>query len=140
MKHEKSYHEDAGRTPSKRQQVFVVDDDISVCRALGVLLSTFGFDVDTFSSADVFFSVVSDGTPGCLILDIRMPGCDGWMALERIMGSGRVRPVIVISADKHSLNYERALKAGAVGYLQKPFDDQSLVDLIRAAFARDGDN
>jgi FixJ family two-component response regulator len=116
-----------------KKQIFVVDDDASVCRALAVLLATYGFSVDTFSSSDVFFNIVSDSTPGCLILDIHMPGLDGWCALERIIKSGSKRPVIIISADKKSGNHERALKAGAVGYLQKPFNDQALVGLINIA-------
>jgi len=122
-----------------KKQIYIVDDDESVCRSLGILLATYGFTVDTFSSAEEFFCAVPDSTPGCLIMDIHMPGLDGWKAQQRIIESGSKRPVIIISAEKISINYERALKAGAVGYLQKPFNDQALVDLINIAVEEKGE-
>ena len=67
-------------------------------------------------------------------MDIHMPGLDGWEALKQIFTLGFKLPVIIISASKNSENNERALKAGAIGYLQKPFLGQSLVDLINGAF------
>ncbi|MFA5145645.1 MAG: response regulator [Candidatus Omnitrophota bacterium] len=115
------------------KQIFIVDDDASVCRALAVLLATYGFTVDTFTCAEEFFNAVPNSVSGCLILDIHMPGLDGWKAQQHIIESGSKRPVIIISADKNDVNYKRALKAGAVGYLQKPFNDQALVDLINIA-------
>ena len=121
---------------SKREQIFIVDDDESVCRALSMLLATYGFTVNTFPSAEEFFSAVPNSAPGCLIMDIRMPGLDGWKAQQRLIKSGSKRPVIIISADKHDVNHERALKAGAVGYLQKPFNDHALVDLINIALEK----
>jgi FixJ family two-component response regulator len=119
-------------------QIFIVDDDASVCCALGILLTTYGFKIDTFTSAKDFFRAVPNNVPGCLILDIHMPGLDGWEALKRIIKSGSKRPVIIISADKSSVNYERAMKAGASGYLQKPFDGLALVDFIRSALGNKG--
>ncbi len=120
----------------ENKQIFVVDDDKSVCRALGVLLDTYGFSVKTFICAEDFFSVVSNIDLGCLILDIHMPELDGWETLQRLLKSGSNRPVIIMSADKNGGLNERAKKAGAVGYLQKPFDDQALVDLINIANSR----
>ncbi|MFH2137320.1 MAG: response regulator [Candidatus Omnitrophota bacterium] len=117
----------------KNQQVFVVDDDESVCRALSMLLSTYGFIVDAFTCAEGFFQAVPNSVSGCLVMDIHMPGVDGWKALQRIKESGSSRPVIMISADKNEELNEKALKAGAAGFLQKPFNDQALVDLIKAA-------
>ena len=114
-------------------QIFIVDDDESVCCALGILLVTYGFIVETFNSAKDFFHAVPKSAPGCLILDIHMPKLDGWEALKRIIKSGSKRPVIIISADKGSVNYERAIEAGAAGYLQKPFNDRELVDFINTA-------
>ena len=119
-----------------KKQIFIVDDDASVCRSLKCLLMTFGFEVRTFLSAEKFFSAVPDSAPGCLILDIHMPGLDGWEALKRIIKSKFRRPVIIISADKDGGLHERALKVGAVGSLQKPFNDQALVDLIKVALGR----
>ncbi|MDD5668591.1 MAG: response regulator [Candidatus Omnitrophica bacterium] len=126
----------AARMFLEKKQIYIVDDDVSVCRALGVLLSTYGFTVDTFTCAEAFFSAVPNSVSGCLILDIHMPGLDGWKAQQRIIESGSKRPVILISAGKNGANYDRALKAGAVGYLQKPFKDRVLVDLINAAFEK----
>ena len=117
----------------KNKQIFVVDDDESVCRALSVLLGTYGFTVDTFTSAVEFFSAVPNNVPGCLIMDIHMPLLDGWETLAHLTKLGSSRPVIIISADKNGGLKERSLKAGAAGYLQKPFNDQALVDLINVA-------
>ena len=115
--------------PLDKKQIYIVDDDESVCRALKSLLMTFDFDVKTFNSAQSFFDNVSKDDPGCLILDIHMSGMDGWETQKRILDSGSKRPVIFISAAKDNVK-DRALKVGAVGFLQKPFDGQTLVDLI----------
>ena len=117
----------------EKKQIYVVDDDKSVCRSLGLLLATYGFTVDTFPCAEAFFSSVPDSAAGCLIMDIHMPGLDGWKAQQRIIESGSKRPVIIISAEKNGGLNDKALKAGAAGYLQKPFNDQALVDLINIA-------
>jgi len=116
-----------------KKQIYIVDDDESVSRALGILLGTYGFTVDTFKAAGDFFSVVPNSAAGCLILDIHMPGLDGWKTLEHLLTSGSKRPVIMISADKDAGLEEKALKAGAAGYLQKPLNDRALVDLINTA-------
>ncbi len=124
----------------ENKQIFIVDDDESVCRALSILLATYGLIVDTFTSAEAFFRAVPNNVPGCLLLDIHMPTLDGWETLYRLSTSGSSRPVIIISADKNGGLNERALKAGAVGYLQKPFNDQALVDLIKVAFEKQRKN
>ncbi len=117
-----------------KKQIYIVDDDESVCRSLKLLMGTYGFLVETFPSADKFFSAVPNSALGCLIMDIHMPGLNGWEAQEKLMKSGSNRPVIIITADKNDGLEEQALKAGAVGFLQKPFNDQELVDLINLAF------
>jgi FixJ family two-component response regulator len=117
----------------ENKQIFIVDDDESVCRALSVLLVTYGFTVDTYTCAEDFFRAVPNNVAGCLILDIHMPKIDGWEALDYLHASGSNRPVIIMSADKNGGLDARALKAGAVGALQKPFNDQALVDLINVA-------
>jgi FixJ family two-component response regulator len=123
---------------SDKKQVFIVDDDESVCRALKLLMMTYGFGVATFTSARKFFSVVKNDTPGCLVLDIHMPGLNGWDTKKKLVASGCHRPVIIITADKEDGLYERTLNAGALGPLQKPFNDQDLVDLINLAFKSEG--
>jgi len=121
-----------------KKQIFIVDDDESVCRVLKLLLGTYGFKVNTFNSAENFFHSVPNSASGCLVLDIHMPGLDGWETLQNIFLSGPGRPVIIISADKNGGINNRAVKAGAVGFLQKPFNDQALIDLIKVAIEREG--
>jgi two-component system response regulator FixJ len=124
------YLKECGKMLADKKQVFVVDDDVSVCRALGILLCAHGFMVGTYISAEKFFSAVPDNVQGCLVMDIHMPGLDGWEALRRVVKSGSKRPVIIMSADRNGGINERALRSGAVGYLQKPFNDQALINLI----------
>ena len=113
-----------------KRQIYIVDDDESVCRALKSLLESYNFEVKTFNSAKSFFDSVPNDDSGCLVLDIHMPGLDGWETQKRVLKSGSKRQVIFISAEKQDNAQDRALKVGAVGFLQKPFDGQSLVDLI----------
>lgn len=118
--------------------IFIVDDDESVCRALKALLTTYGFTVRGFNSAQSFFDTVPNDMPGCLVLDIHMPGVDGWAMQRQILASGSDRPVIFISAEKKENAAGRALDVGAVGFLQKPVDGQTLVDLIHLASRNTG--
>ena len=122
--------------PKDNKQIYIVDDDASVCRALSMMLTLYGFTVDTFNSTDEFISAVPKGSPGCLILDIHMPGFDGWESQRHLLISESSRPVIIISADKDETFKEKALKAGAAGYLQKPFNDHALVDFINGALEK----
>ena len=133
MKPEKLHLKEGGKLLSKNKQIFIVDDDESICRALSILLITCGFNVDTFTSAEEFFRAVTNSDSGCLLLDIHMSWLDGWGALKRIIKYGYKCPVIIISADKNGELNDKALKAGAVGFLQKPFNDQALIDLIKVA-------
>ncbi len=116
---------------SNKNHFYIVDDDESVCRALGTLLGTYGFSTKSFSCAEEFFSAVPNSAPGCLILDIHLPGINGWEAQQRLSDSGSKRPVILISSDEDGGRMKQVFQAGAVGYLQKPFKDQELADLIR---------
>ena len=117
---------------SNNKNVYIVDDDESVCRALKTLLTTYDFVVKTFNSAKSFFDSVSIDAPGCLLLDIYMPVMDGWAVQKRIKDSGSRRPVIFISAENPEIVEDRALKTGAVGFFQKPVNGQMLVDLINS--------
>ena len=118
------------KIPLEKKQIYILDDDESVLRALKLLMVSYGFAVDVFSSADEFFSVVPNSAPGCLILDIHMTGLNGWETLRRLTETGSKRPVIVITADKDDRFKEKALKAGAVGFLQKPFEDHYLLHMV----------
>ena len=119
---------------SNNKNVYIVDDDESVCRALKTFLMTFDFEVKTFNSAKSFFDAVSNDDHGCLVLDIHMPDVDGWAMHKKIIDSGSKRPVIFISAEKQDDAANRALKAGAVGFLQKPFEDHFLLHMVNQVF------
>ena len=122
---------------NNNKNVYIIDDDESVCRALKTLLTTYDFVVKTFNSAKSFFDSVSNDDPGCLLLDIFMPGMDGWAVQKRIMDSGSKRIVIFISAENPDIVEDRALKSGAAGFFQKPVNGQMLVDLINSASKED---
>lgn len=120
---------------SDKKKTFIVDDDVSVCRAMSLLLESYGFDVRSFSSAEDFFSAVPDNMPGSLIMDIHMPGLGGMEALKRLFIAGSQRPIIIITADKNGGMKKKVLKLGAVGFIQKPVDEQELVGLINNTYA-----
>ncbi len=124
----------------EKKQLYIVDDDESVCRALSLLLDTYGFEVHTFASAAVFLNSILKHTPGCLILDVHMPGMDGFALQQKLNSNGFRIPIIFISADKDLKFSEQYLEAaGAIGFLQKPFNDQELVDLINSVVEKKGD-
>ena len=118
----------------ENKQIYIVDDDASVCRALSLLLDTFGFGVRTFVSAAEFLNSILKHVPGCLILDVHMPEMDGFALQQKLNSNGFRIPIIFMSADKNLKFSEQYFKAaGAVGFLQKPFNDQALVNLINVA-------
>ena len=119
---------------SDKKQLYIVDDDESVRRSLKLLMVSYEFTVDTFSSAEEFFTAVPNSAEGCLILDIHMPGLNGWDTQQKLTKEGYNLPVIVISADKDGDFKEKALKAGAVGFLRKPFEDHYLLHMVNQVF------
>ena len=119
---------------SDKKQIYIVDDDESLRRSLKLLLVSYGFAVETFSSAEEYFKVVPNSAKCCLVLDIHMPVLNGWGALKRLTEAGYNHPVIVITADKGENLRDKALKAGAVGFLQKPFSDHYLLHLVKHVF------
>jgi len=124
----------------EKKQIYIVDDDESVCRALSLLLDTYGFGVQTFASAAEFLNSVIKHAPGCLILDVHMTEMDGFALQQKLNSNGFRIPIIFISADKNLKFSEVYLKAaGAVGFLQKPFNDRELVDLINIAVEEKGE-
>ena len=121
----------------ENKKVYIVDDDESVCRALGLLLGTFGFEMQTFASAAEFLGSVVKQASGCLIVDVHMAGMDGFALQQKLNADGFRIPIIFISANKNLKFSEQYLKtAGVVGFLQKPFNDQVLVDLINSAIEK----
>ena len=124
---------------SDKKQLYIVDDDESVRRSLKLLMVSYEFTVDTFSSAEEFFTAVPNSAEGCLILDIHMPRLNGWDTQQKLTKEGYNLPVIVISADKDGDFKEKALKAGAVGFLRKPFEDHHLLHMVNRVFYKTAD-
>lgn len=115
------------------RKVCVVDDDVSLRRALRRLIMGAGFSVETFESAEAFLSAQRDGDTACLVLDVNLGGLNGFELYERLAASGRSIPVIFITAYDNPSYQERALAAGAVAYFRKPFDDEPLIEAIHRA-------
>jgi FixJ family two-component response regulator len=110
--------------------VYVVDDDESMCKALDRLMRSAGLEVRTFTSPMAFLNEGCQDVPGCLVLDMRMPGMGGLELQERLNASGCRMPIIFISAHEDEQTRACAMKRGAVAFLHKPFDDQILLDAI----------
>jgi len=117
--------------------VFVVDDDPSMRRSLDSLLRSVGHDVRLFSSAPEFMQSVRADVPGCILLDVRLPGMSGLAFQQELTKSGVALPIIFITGHGDVPMTVRAMKAGAVEFLTKPFDDQVLLDAIHVALERD---
>jgi FixJ family two-component response regulator len=120
-----------------RPAVFVIDDDQSMRRSLDALLRSVALDVHLFSSAEEFMSAKRPEAPGCLVLDVRMPGMSGLTFQQELAKAGVALPIIFISGHGDVPMTVRAMKAGAVEFLTKPFDDQVLLDAIHTAIERD---
>lgn len=117
--------------------VFVIDDDESIREALKDLLESVGLRVETFASAPEFLQSRNSDVPSCLVLDIRMPGLSG-LDLQREMAEANIHtPIIFITGHGDIPMTVRAMKAGAVEFLTKPFRDQDLLDAIQQALDRD---
>ena len=110
--------------------VLVVDDDASVCRSVARLLRASGYAVQTFSRAAAFLAAVGPKSRGCVLLDVTMPRMSGLEAQVVLRARGIALPVIALSARDSSQVRERARERGAQFFLQKPVDDQALLDAI----------
>ena len=117
--------------------VFVIDDDESIREALKSLIRSVGLSVETFASAQEFLQSKRPNLPACLILDVRMPGLSG-LDLQRDLTEANIHiPIIFITGHGDIPMSVRAMKAGAVEFLTKPFRDQDLLDAIQQALERD---
>ena len=117
--------------------VFVIDDDESIRESLKSLIRSVGLSVRTFASADEFLQSERPDVPACLILDVRMPGLSG-LDLQRDLSETNIHlPIIFITGHGDIPMSVRAMKAGAVEFLTKPFRDQDLLDAIQQALERD---
>ncbi len=116
---------------------FIVDDDLSVRRAIQRLASSVGLKVETHGSAQEFLDSYSPSNPGCLVLDVRMPGLSGLDLQDELNARGITIPVVFMSGHGDVPMSVRAMKAGAVDFISKPFNDQVLLDAIQHALAQD---
>jgi FixJ family two-component response regulator len=117
--------------------VFIVDDDAPMRESLKNLMRSVGLRVEVFASAQEFLRSTRPDVPGCLVLDVRLPGLSG-LDLQRQMAEGdRDMPIIFITGHGDIPMTVQAMKAGAVEFLTKPFRDQELLDAIQQALARD---
>ena len=115
--------------------VYVVDDDEAMRSSLKWLIESVGLRVETFGSADEFLSCYYPGRMGCLLLDVRMPGMSG-LDLQDYLANRHIQlPVIIITGHGDVLMAVRAMKAGALDFIEKPFNDEALLDAIRRALA-----
>jgi RNA polymerase sigma factor (sigma-70 family) len=116
--------------------VFIVDDDASVREALKSLIRSVGLDVELFGSATEFLETQRPDAPSCLVLDVRLPGISGLDLQHRLADANVHIPIIIITGHGDIPMSVRAMKAGAIEFLTKPFRDQDLLDAIQVALER----
>jgi FixJ family two-component response regulator len=112
--------------------IAIVDDDASVCEALESLLKSIGFQTASFTSAGSFLDSPQFPNVSCVVLDVSMPNMDG-LELQRHLASTNPIPIIFITAHRDEKTRERALRAGAISFLNKPFSDEALIDSLYSA-------
>jgi FixJ family two-component response regulator len=118
--------------------VFVVDDDAAVRKSLVRLLKSAGYHTESFASADEFLERwQANPVPGCVLLDIMMPGLDGLQLQQKLETSAYEIPIIFITGHGDIPSSVKAMKAGAVDFFPKPFNDEDLLKAIREAIERD---
>jgi len=119
--------------------IAVVDDDASVCRAISRLLRSLGMNANTFTSGHEFLEQIEtmpSFDPDCVVLDVQMPGMNGLEVQELLVRGDKPLPVIFITAHDEIGVRERALQAGAVAFLRKPFNDELLIKTLDEAIKR----
>ena len=120
----------------KSTVIYVVDDDVSVCRALGLLLKSHGIRSETFTSAEAFLAFDHPKVLSCLVLDIRLPNING-LALQELMAErGIITPIVFITGHGSISMTVKAMKAGAIDFLSKPFTSKELLAAITLALSK----
>ncbi len=117
--------------------VFVVDDDPSVLKSMKWLLESDGFNVRTYTSAEDLLDSYDPGTPGCLILDVCMPGMNGLQLQEELVERGVGLPIVFMTGRGDVPASVRAMKLGAVDFVEKPIGDEELLGLVREVIEKD---
>lgn len=123
--------------PGMESIVFIVDDDPSFRRSTQLLIETAGFDVGSFTSAEEFLRARHPNVPACLVLDVRLPHLSGLDLQKELFKAGIQIPIIFMTGHGDIPMTVRAMKAGAVEFLTKPFREQELLDAIRRAIDSD---
>lgn len=124
-------------TKTHDSTVFVVDDDQAIRHAMELLMRSVGLEHEIFHSGDEFLSRYSAQRPGCLVLDIRMPGLGGLELQQKLIDMDSALPIIFITGHGDVPMAVEAMQKGAVDFIQKPFRDQELLDRIREALETD---
>ena len=122
---------------SKQPNVFVVDDDQAMRNSLKWLIESVGMKVETYSTADEFIQNYYPGRAGCLLLDVRMPGMSGLELQEHFIKHQINIPIIIITGHGDVPMAVRAMKSGAIDFIEKPFNDELLLESIRNALNMD---
>lgn len=117
--------------------VFIVDDDSAMRDSLGFLIGSVGRKVETYASAEEFLDAYDNERPGCIVLDVRMPGLSGLELMEKLGEDRFAPPVVLITGHGDIPMAVRALKAGAFDFIEKPFSDQVLLERIQQALQQD---
>lgn len=120
-----------------KEFVHIVDDDESLRRAVDSLCRSVGFQTRTYGSAQEFLDAKREDVPGCLVLDVRLPGMSGLDFQSKLVELGINLPVILVTGHGDVPMSVRAMKAGAIDFLPKPFRDQDLLDAVTTAIERD---
>lgn len=118
-------------------RVFIIDDDREVRDALELLMESVGLVVSTYDSAQAFLDVFDPDLPGCIVLDVRMPGMSGLDLQASLSARKLYPPVIIITGHGDVPMAVRAVQSGAVDFLEKPFNDQALLDSVHKAIEQD---
>ena len=117
--------------------VFIVDDDSAMRDSLGFLIGSVGRKVETYASAEEFLDAYDNERPGCIVLDVRMPGLSGLELMEKLGEDRFAPPAVLITGHGDIPMAVRALKAGAFDFIEKPFSDQVLLERIQQALQQD---
>ena len=119
--------------------VYIVDDDAAVARSLKILLLSAGIISTAYESAADFLAAIGGLRPGCLLLDVWMPGMTGLELQDRLKAIGFSMPIVVMTEQGDTQTAVKAMKAGAVDFIEKPFDDESLLATLDEAWAKAGE-
>lgn len=121
---------------SDKRLIHIIDDEDSIRRSAGFMLKTSGFAVETWTSGVEFLKNVKNAAPGCILLDVRMPEMDGLEVQQELSQRGVSMPVVVLTGHGDITIAVRAMKAGAVDFIEKPFEKAVLLSAIETAFER----